>query len=176
MHTNCFGQISTTRIKVKKKSDAVTRQNRKDFHTHSEGMCRVCDSRGPPLCLRAPPSLGWTDRVLSGMSILSPLTGRTPDVCPGKSGFFPASSLIWGIPRWKAGLRFYFYSSWQVTGPAPQFSCLLECSPPQQQRVAIPAQDSWRTTEVPCMRKNKCLRRALCFRVCLRASSFSKLC
>lgn len=156
----------------------VTKQQ--DFHTHSEGTCRACDSSGPRLCLWAPPSLGWTDGVLSEMWGLrqSPLTGRTRDVCPGESGFYPASSLKWGIPRWKAGLGVWFYTSCQVTGPAPRlrrFFCLLERSPPQQQRVAIPAQDSWRTTEVPCMRKTKFLRRSLCSRPCLRVSPLSNL-
>lgn len=152
---------------------------KKDFHTHSEGMWRVCDSSGPLLCLWAPPSLSWTDGVLSGTSILSPATGRTADVCLGKGGFCPASSPRWGIPRWKAGSGFCFYTSWQVTGPAPQFHCFfspLERCPPQQQTVAIPVQDSWRTTEVPCMRKSWFLRRSRFFRFRLRASSLSQIC
>lgn len=103
------------------------------------------------------------------MRTLSPLTGRTPDVCPGRSGFSLASSLIWGIPRWKAGSGSCFYTSWQVTDPAPRshrLLCLLERSPPQRQKVAIPAQDSWRTTAVPCMReKTYFLRHSFGFRI-----------
>lgn len=129
-----------------------------DFHTHLEGMCTVRDSSGPLLCLWGPPSPGWAHKVLLGMRTPSPLSGRTPDVCPGRSGLCPASSLIWGIPRWKAGSGSCFYTSWQVTGPAPRFHrllCLLERCPPRRERVAIPAQDSWRTTVVPCMRKTQ---------------------
>lgn len=151
--------ISRSRITFENRCQCI---DKKIFHTHSERMRRVFDSSGPLLCLWLPPPLGWTDKVPSGMRILSRPAGRTPDICPGRSDFSPASSPIWGIPRWKASLGFSLYTSWQVTGPDPRFHrllCLLEWSPPQQQRVAIPAQDSWRTTEVPCMHKDNSVHR-----------------
>lgn len=128
------------------------------------------ETRGSSPCHRGPSLLSWSGKV-------PPLT-RTPSPpvdrlrVPGSGGFCWASCLIWGIPRWKGDLYFCFCTFSRVTGyfyllgPPPK-------SPPEQPRTVIPAQDSLRTTEVPCKRL-WCRSSRCCFS--LRAFAWGLLC
>lgn len=117
-------------------------------------MRRGSGSIGSLPCHWGPSPPVWTDKALSVMDTLLPLPGRILDHAPQREDFCPASCLRWAIPHWKVDLNFWLYISWQMTVPARQFPCHqrhgpLERSPPERPRVAIPAQDSLRTTEVP---------------------------
>lgn len=153
-------------------------------------MRREPDSSGSFPCRWGPPPLVWTYKLPSVMRTRSPLLRRSLHRARRSGDFCPASCLIWEIPHWKADLNFWFYVFCQLTGPARQFSCPqrlgpLERSPPEQPRVAIPAQDSLRTTEVPYNQFSRSsLRCCFCLRVfsrrnlCYRAASsdFAQLC
>lgn len=101
----------------------------------------------PPVWTRRPPSLTHT-----------PPSERIQNRAPGSGGsctegFCPT----WGTPRWKEDPNSCFCILWQATRRPALRRRFCPQAVSLQEQPGIPAQDSWRTSAVPC---NRCPRRS----------------